>query len=76
MIKIDPMVQKVNNLENLVNALIALYNSHTHVIPALSLAVPITGPTAPGVTAPTTSTEATVLTPTQKVEIEDTKIKH
>lgn len=67
LVKVIELTQKVNNLENLVNDLVTKYNTHTHVL-TLSAGT--------GTAAPTTSVETTILTPTQRADIEDTKIKH
>lgn len=64
MVKVIDLTEKLNNLENLVNNLIGLYNLHTH--PVISEGAP---------TGPTGSTEGTVLTPTEQAEIENLKIK-
>lgn len=66
LVNIVPLVEKINAIENLLNELIGKYNLHTH-----------TGvQTGGGVSGVTTSTESTTLTPTQKSDIEDTKVTH
>lgn len=60
LIKIEDLVTKLNNLENLLNNLITLYNLHTH--------------TSNG--TPTTSTESGSLTPTVRADIENDSITH
>lgn len=65
--KIGVLTEKLNNLENLLNGLIAKYNAHTHVL-ALS--------TGTGSAAPTTTTETKILVPTQQTEIENTAVMH
>ena len=65
--KIATLTQKLNNIENLLNELIAKYNAHTHI---LSLS------TGTGTAAPTVTTQANPLTPTQQSDIENTAITH
>jgi hypothetical protein len=60
LIKIADLVDKLNNLENLVNSLIAKYNAHVHTAN----------------NTPTISTESGTLTPTQREELENTTIIH
>lgn len=67
LIKIEDLVTKINNIENLLNDLISKYNLHTH---------PYTNVTSPAVTSVTASTEPNTLTPTQKEDIENPLIKH
>lgn len=65
LVKVNSLVTKLNNLENLVNDLISKYNSHTH-----------TGVQTGGGTSGTTATiETGSLTPTTKSDIENPKIK-
>lgn len=61
------VVDKLNNLENLVNDLISKYNSHTHIL-TLSAGT--------GTAAPTTTTETDTLTPTTNDDIQSTTVKH
>lgn len=68
MVKVIELTTKLNNLENLVNGFIALYNAHTHPY------LPGPGPVAP--TSVTASLETNTLTPTVRANIEDTKFKH
>lgn len=63
--KLAALTTKLNNLENLVNSLITLYNSHIHP-----------GGTISGSTGPTVSIEPTTLTPTIQADIENDKVKH
>jgi hypothetical protein len=63
LIKIIELVTKLNNIENLVNDLVAKYNTHTHLVSSVG-----------SPTAPTTTTETNTLTPTQQADIENTKI--
>lgn len=65
LVKVIELVQKLNNLENLVNDLIAKYNAHTHIL---------TLSTGTGTAAPTTTTEPQTLTPTQRSDIENNNI--
>jgi hypothetical protein len=62
MVKVIDLTTKLNNLENLVNNFIALYNSHTHVT---------TCPAGAGTASPTPNIESQVLTPTQRADIEN-----
>lgn len=62
LVKVIDLVQKLNNLENLVNDLIAKYNSHTHILTLSS---------GTGTAAPTATTEPQTLTPTQRSDIEN-----
>lgn len=59
-VKIKDLVEKLNNLENLVNQFIGLYNGHVHA--------------SNGVV--TTSVVTKTLTPTQQSDLENTKITH
>lgn len=65
LVKVIELTQKLNNLENLVNSLIAKYNAHTHIL---------TLSTGTGTAAPTVTTETQTLTPTQRADIENDKI--
>lgn len=65
LVKVISLTQKLNNLENKLNALILKYNTHTHNVTAVG------SPTGPGL-QPETGT----LTPTQRAEIENKKITH
>jgi hypothetical protein len=60
LVKIKDLVDKLNNLENLVNQFIGLYNGHVH--------------TSNGVV--TFSVVTKTLTPTQQSDLENTKITH
>lgn len=66
LIKINDLVTKLNNLENKVNDIISKFNSHVH----------------PGVQSGGSSTSTTLtqvpgnLTPTQKTDLENTKVLH
>lgn len=66
LIKIQELVAKLNNLENLVNELITKYNSHTH--PGVSAGGATSGPTA--------AQETTQLTSTKISDLENDLIKH
>ncbi len=65
--KIAALTQKLNNLENLLNGLIAKYNAHTHIL-ALT--------TGTGTAAPTITNETNTILPTQQSEIENTTVTH
>ena len=65
MVKVISLTTKLNNLENLVNNFITLYNSHTHVTSC---------PAGAGTASPTPNIESQVLTPTQRNDIENTAI--
>jgi len=64
-VKIDPLVEKLNTLEDALNNLIQSYNTHMH-----------SGGTISGNTAVTTAIISATITPTQKTELENTKFKH
>lgn len=63
--KVIELTQKLNNLENLVNNLITLYNTHVH---------PVTAVGSP--TGVTSELETGSLTPTEQKEIEDETFTH
>lgn len=63
LIKIQDLVTKLNNIENLLNQFIGIYNSHTHT----NSAGTTTTPSAP---------ETQTLTPTQLADIENNLITH
>lgn len=75
LIKIEELVKKLNNLEDLVNDLSSKYNSHTHTV-SVTTTCPAGSGTGNGTAIVTTTPEATVLTPTQKTDIENSTIKH
>ena len=60
LVKVVDLVTKLNNLENKVNSIISAYNTHSH---------PANG-------SPTASTITGSLTPTNRNDIENTKITH
>lgn len=67
LVKIEDLVTKLNNLESKVNTIISTFNAHTH--PYVNVATPA----ATSVSAtPVTGT----LTPTQKADLENTKVLH
>ena len=66
LVNIVPLVQKINAIENLLNEFIGKYNLHKHAGVQ----------TGTGVSGLNDSTESTTLTPTQKSDIEDTKVTH
>lgn len=64
LLKVNDVLQKINNLENKVNAIITIFNNHVH-----------TGvTTGAGSSAISPTPISGTLTPTQKSEIENTKI--
>lgn len=63
LVKVNDLVEKLNNLENKVNTIITTFNTHTHV--ASSFGSPTTTPPVP-----VTGT----LTPTVKLDLENTTI--
>lgn len=63
MVKVIELTTKLNNLENLMNNFISLYNEHTHISGAQD------SPTTPPVVQ-----ETEILVPTEREEIENTKI--
>jgi hypothetical protein len=67
LIKIQSLVTKLNNLENIVNDIITKYDTHTHVT---------TCGAGAGTAAVTTSLETGTLTPTVKADIENSLITH
>ena len=60
LVKINELLTKINNLENIVNSLISLYNIHVHATNG----------------APTVSLQTTTLTPTILQDIENKNITH
>ena len=67
LVQVQPLVDKLNNLENLINDLATKYNSHTHVLTLSS---------GTGTAAQTVSLETTTLTNTQKADLENTTVLH
>lgn len=65
LVKVIELTEKLNNLENKLNSLVAKYNIHTHNVTAVG------SPTGPGL-----QPESGALTPTQRSEIENDKINH
>ncbi len=66
------LVQKINQLENSLNGLIAVYNTHTHITTATVAATP-----TPGILAPTTSTSSNTIAPvTLESDLENIDVKH
>lgn len=63
---VDPLLEKINNLEEIVNDLITKYNSHTHITTATVGASAVAG-----INAPTTSLVTDVLLLTTKPELEN-----
>lgn len=64
--KVIDLTNKLNNLENKVNTLVSTFNAHIH--PGVTVGAGVTGPSATPVVG--------ALTPTQRSDIENTKIKH
>ncbi|MDQ2718245.1 MAG: hypothetical protein M3Z26_00585 [Bacteroidota bacterium] len=67
LIQVEKLVEKLNNLENLVNDLAAKFTSHIHVLTLTS---------GSGTSAPTASSETTTLITTQRADIENNLIQH
>jgi hypothetical protein len=67
LIIIEQLIQKLNNLENAYNDLVTKFNTHTHILTLSS---------GTGSAAPTTDSEGTVLTPTERKDIENNSITH
>jgi hypothetical protein len=72
LVKVKELCDKINKLENAFNALVAKYNTHTHLVNAMP--PPTAIPPIP--TAPTLTTETTTIVPTQQTELENTTVKH
>lgn len=73
LINIEPLITKMNNLENAHNALLAKYNAHTHITTATTVTLP-----APiiGVISPTVATSTDTVIPTIRKDIEDKLFLH
>jgi hypothetical protein len=67
LVEVENLVKKLNALENLVNDLVSKFNSHTHILSLSS---------GTGTAAPTAAPETTILTPTNRNDIENTTITH
>lgn len=68
MVKVEALVQKINNIENLLNELITKFNAHTHIL-TLSAGT--------GTAAPTVTSESGTIEPvTSKSDLENTKVTH
>jgi len=65
LVDVIALTTKLNNIENLLNNLITLFNTHTHNVTAVG------SPTGPSILQ-----ESGTLTPTQRANIEDTTIIH
>jgi hypothetical protein len=65
--RVDVLITKINNLERLVNNLIAAYNGHSHILALTS---------GTGTAGPPTTEEAGIITLTTREEIENTTITH
>lgn len=72
LINIEPLVDKITQLEEALNNHITIFNSHIHI----TTATVGTGP--PGVIAPTTpgDTTNTIVPTTQKSDLEDIQVTH
>lgn len=72
LINIEPLIDKINQLEDALNSHITIFNSHIHI----TTATVGTGP--PGVIAPTTpgDTSNTITPTTSKSDLEDTNVIH
>lgn len=70
LVKVVELTQKLNNLENKVNSLVTKYNTHTHPVATTGSATAQTG-----TASPTSATETGSLTPTQRKDIENEKVK-
>ena len=69
LINIRDLVTKLNNLENMLNAHIVVFNAHTHPY--------FPGPLAQAPTSVTATPDTqTPLVPTVKLDLEDGKVKH
>ena len=67
LVKVGDLVTKLNNLENMINDFAGKFNSHTHILTLTS---------GTGTAAPTVAPETTTLTPTERNDIENTKVIH
>lgn len=63
LVLVNPLTEKLNNLENLVNDLVDKFNAHTHNVTAVG------SPTGPNL-----DPETTVLTPTVAADIENENV--
>jgi hypothetical protein len=70
-VKIKEVTAKLNALENAHNALVAKFNSHTHLVATTGSAA-----AQSGTASPTTQTSTDTLQPTQQKDIENKKVKH
>ncbi len=75
LIKIEQLVNKVNNIENKLNGLIAKFNGHTHVVNVTTSCGAGAG-TGAGTTTTTGTPEVGTLQPTTRQDIENEKVKH
>lgn len=71
LVMIEPLVDKLNRLEDKVNGLIDKHNTHTHITTATVAAT-----ATPGVIAPTTAVEVPIAPKTLLKDLENTKVKH
>lgn len=73
LINIQPLIDKINQLENALNSHIIIFNSHIHITTATVAATPTPGLIAPTTPGDTTNTIAPI---TLKSDLEDTKFTH
>jgi hypothetical protein len=70
LVKVNELVSRINRLENKVNEIIGVHNSHIHPFVGVT-------PATPASTAPTAMVVDSVITPlTSKNDLENTKVKH
>jgi hypothetical protein len=67
LVQVQPLVDKLNNLENAYNDLVDKFNHHTHILTLSS---------GTGTAAQTVSQETTTLATTQKTDLENTTVLH
>lgn len=63
LVKVFDLVAKLNNIENLLNGFITIYNTHTHAVSGAATLVP-------------NLLETNTVTPTVRADIENTKVLH
>ena len=67
LVKVQDLVDRLNDIKNVVNDLITKFNSHTHILTLTS---------GTGTAAPTVSPETNTVPNTTVSQLENTKIKH
>ena len=67
LVKVNDLVDRINDIKDVVNDLITKYNTHTHVL-TLSAGT--------GTAAPTTTTEPSTIPNTTANELQNNKVKH